>query len=141
MTDAPAQFEEWMVLELFGHQRIAGKVTEATIAGGAFLRVDVPDEKGGILWTRYYGPSAIYSMSPVSEEIARAMARQVATPPVTRYELPPALEARARGAERDESEGENDDDFEDDEGDDGDDSDEDDFEVADPATPSGEDEE
>ena len=27
-------FEEWAVVELFRHQKIAGKVTEANIAGG-----------------------------------------------------------------------------------------------------------
>ena len=35
-------FNEWALVELFGHQKIVGKVTEATLAGGAFLRVDVP---------------------------------------------------------------------------------------------------
>jgi hypothetical protein len=48
----------------------------------------LPDDKGGILWTRFYGPSAIYSMSPVSEQVARSMAAAIAQPPVQRWELP-----------------------------------------------------
>jgi hypothetical protein len=30
-------FEEWAVLELMGHRRLAGKVTDAVIGGGAFI--------------------------------------------------------------------------------------------------------
>jgi hypothetical protein len=33
MEQTTAKFEEWAIIELFGHTRIAGKVTEATIAG------------------------------------------------------------------------------------------------------------
>src|SRR5205807_1686045 len=58
-------FEEWALVELFGHSRIVGKVTEATIAGGAFIRVDVPDKDGNTVFTRFFGPGAIYSMSPI----------------------------------------------------------------------------
>lgn len=36
------KFESWCIVELFGHQRIAGLVTEQTIGGCNFVRVDVP---------------------------------------------------------------------------------------------------
>jgi hypothetical protein len=36
------QFEAWGLLELFGHQRLAGKLTEQTIGGVHFIRIDVP---------------------------------------------------------------------------------------------------
>ena len=38
------KFEEWAVLELFGHQRLAGLVSEVQIGGASFVRVDVPHE-------------------------------------------------------------------------------------------------
>ena len=38
------KFDQWAVVELFGHQQIAGRVTEASIGGCSFLRVDVPDQ-------------------------------------------------------------------------------------------------
>jgi hypothetical protein len=38
------KFDSWAVVELFGHQQIAGRVTEASIGGCSFLRVDVPDQ-------------------------------------------------------------------------------------------------
>jgi len=48
--DAPeikAAFEGWAVLELMGHRKLGGFVQEATIAGGAFLRIDVPSDCEG----------------------------------------------------------------------------------------------
>ena len=37
-----SKFEEWAILELMGHRRLAGKITDAVIGGGAFLRIDIP---------------------------------------------------------------------------------------------------
>ena len=73
---------------MFGHQRIVGKVSEATLAGGAFLRVDVPGFNGEKAFTRFYGPSAIYSLSPVDETIARGLMERYRNEPVSRFELP-----------------------------------------------------
>lgn len=64
-------FEGWALVELFGHQKIVGYASEASIAGGAFLRVDVPKQDKTTDFTRYYGAAAIYSISPVSEEKRR----------------------------------------------------------------------
>lgn len=71
------RFETHALVELFGHVRLAGKVTEQTIAGTGFIRVDVPDTKRKKGFTRLFGTSAIYSMTPVSEEIAQALAEQI----------------------------------------------------------------
>ena len=89
------KFDSWAIVELFGHQRIAGRVTEATIGGCALLRVDVPDQPAteGDRWssgqsaipayTRYFGNGAIYSMTPCTEEVAvRAAAGMRAAPPM-----------------------------------------------------------
>jgi hypothetical protein len=37
------KFELNAVVELFGHQRIAGKVTEQSIGVATFIRIDVPE--------------------------------------------------------------------------------------------------
>lgn len=63
----------WMIVELFGHQRIAGKVSEFAFGGGTFVRVDVPEVGELKGFTRFFGEKAIYSMSPVTEEIARRL--------------------------------------------------------------------
>ena len=71
-------FSQWCLVELFGHQRIAGQVTEETIGGCSFVRVDVPAVDGSEALTKFYGNGAIYSMTPVSEELARLITQQIA---------------------------------------------------------------
>lgn len=87
-----SSFNEWALVELFGHQRIVGRVSEATLAGGAFLRVDVPAVAENKAYTRFYGPGAVYSISPISEEIALQMVSRCRNEPVSRFELPQIAE-------------------------------------------------
>jgi len=92
MTTAKTNFNEWALVELFGHQKIVGLVSEASLAGGAFLRVDVPEFDGARAFTRFYGPGAIYSINPVSEQVARDLLCQYRHEPVSRWELPQIAE-------------------------------------------------
>lgn len=87
-----ATFDEWAVLELFGHQRMAGRLREQNIAGTGFVRVDVPDETGTTRLTRFVHPNAVYAINPVTREIAVAVAANLNVAPVRRYEIP-ALQA------------------------------------------------
>jgi|SRR5581483_9939902 len=87
MNEGKKSFDEWALVELFGHAKIVGKVTEATIGGGAFIRVDVPDENGGVRFTRFFGSSAIYSISPITEQTARGMAANIGAEPVRPYDV------------------------------------------------------
>lgn len=82
-------FEHWAILELFGHQRIAGKVSEQTIGGCAFVRVDVPgDEELGIQpFTKLFGNGAIYAISITDEETARAMVKHCRLKPIDRWSI------------------------------------------------------
>lgn len=82
------QFSEWCLLELMGHQRIAGLISEATIGGVNLLRVDVPEVKGIAGYTRYFSGSAVYSLNPVTEKLAKQMAEGLRVAPIQRYELP-----------------------------------------------------
>lgn len=92
-------FDCWAILELFGHVRLAGRVTEASIGGCSFLRVDVPEREGegeGVKFTRYFGNGAIYSMTPVTEEVARRVGDGNAAAPVKPWEMPKAALPSAR---------------------------------------------
>ncbi len=76
------KFESWAIIEIFGHTQIAGKVTEATIGGCSFIRIDVPEFNGRPAFTKLYGNGAIYSMTPCSEEVARAALKSIMPAPV-----------------------------------------------------------
>lgn len=81
-------FETWALVELFGHQRIVGRVTDQALGGASFIRVDVPNPDGSTRFTRMYGASAIYSISPVEREVAITLAQACDAEPVKPYELP-----------------------------------------------------
>lgn len=99
-TDA-VPFEAWALIEIMGHVRLAGKVTEQVIAGASFLRVDVPEVGELAGFTKFYGAAAIYSISPVDEATARHAAAAWHVRPVETYVLP-GLPAPSREAEDDE---------------------------------------
>jgi hypothetical protein len=112
MKESPIKeesFQAWAIVEIFGHQKFAGRVSEFALGGCNFVRVDVPelparDERyGGKLpeqpaFTKLFGQGAIYSITLVSEDVARAAADQIRPEPITVY-IPvsnrPALAAAA----------------------------------------------
>ncbi len=89
-------FEQWCMVELFGHSRIVGLVREEEIAGKGFLRVDVPAtaHKSGSSYTRFIGADAVYSITPMTEADARRLVGELVTPPLDPWLLP-RLEAPA----------------------------------------------
>ena len=73
-----SELKSWALVELFGHQRIVGFLSQQSFGTGVLFRVDVPDltvcgkvERKG--FTRYFGLTAIYSITPVTEEMVRKM--------------------------------------------------------------------
>jgi hypothetical protein len=80
------KFEQWGILELMGHQRTAGRLTEEMIAGSNLLRVDIPVNAHEFR-TAYYGASAIYALHVTSEETARKAAGAMSTKPPYAYLL------------------------------------------------------
>jgi len=114
-------FEEWAIVELFGHQIIAGKVSEQVIGGQGFVRVDVPEVNGQPGFTKFYGAGAIYAMTPTDEATALAAVQGLRKKPIELYQLNlPQLQAPSREPSWDDTEAEQwdtdeDDDEEDDE--------------------------
>ncbi len=105
-------FKQWAIIELMGHQQIAGFVTEATIAGGAFIRVDVPNPNGeGDLYTRYLGTPAIYAINPTTkEEVLVIIGMLMPKPPTPRTSQYRQLAANFDPEGRDFAEGDEDED-------------------------------
>ena len=76
------KFETWAIVELFGHNKIAGKVSEQTIGGSSMVRVDVPDTEASPAFTRLLNVSAIYAINPVTEDVATAYAGRLQSKPI-----------------------------------------------------------
>ncbi len=82
MPEQKQTFKHWCIVELFGHSRIAGHCTEENIAGSNMLRVDVPETKTQPAFSKYYGSSAIYGITPVDETTAKVAAENIQMAPV-----------------------------------------------------------
>lgn len=72
------ELKSWALVELFGHQRIVGFLSQQTLGSGVLFRVDVPDllkdgKKVREGFTRYFGLAAIYSITPCSEAMVRKL--------------------------------------------------------------------
>lgn len=103
--DAPAQ---WAILELMGHQRLAGRVSQQTFGGAQLIRVDVPEvvlvrntyqagEPVAIkqvipAHTRSLGASSIYSINWCDEAAATLSAHSIKHQPINPYGLRSVLE-------------------------------------------------
>ena len=81
--------DTWAVVEIMGHERAAGHVTEEVFGGACMFRVDVPEtEQNGRKTearTEYIGVASVFRLTPCTEEAARVIARQI------EYYRPPSL--------------------------------------------------
>jgi hypothetical protein len=111
--EAQANFEGWAIVELFGHQREVGFVTTQAFGAAVLFRIETPaipereyllerPQTVGAFWapvgtkvrreeipakTKLVGPSAIYAMTPCTEDTARLAIERLITPPLTLLEL------------------------------------------------------
>jgi hypothetical protein len=81
-------FTTWGLLELMGHQRLAGQISETTIAGTGMIRIDVPTIGDIMGYTRFFSPGALYGITPTTEQIATMLAIKLQAKPISQYELP-----------------------------------------------------
>jgi hypothetical protein len=88
MTDEYGE-DEWCIVELFGHIRLAGRVSEVERFSVKMLRLDIPKRDGdGWLTTQFIGGAALFRVTPTTEEEARGVAAISQPEPVHRWELP-----------------------------------------------------
>lgn len=89
-------FSTWAIVELFGHQQIAGEVNEYIIGSSTWIRVTVPATENQEPFDRFLNPSAIYAINPVDEEIAKMRANKLEVAPVSRWDLPESIRETIR---------------------------------------------
>lgn len=76
-SGAEMSFDGWAVVELLGHRRLVGRVTDVKMFGQPMLRIEllVWDEKAsgfGPSREQYASPASLYALTPCTEEEARA---------------------------------------------------------------------
>jgi hypothetical protein len=69
--------ENWAILEIMGHERLAGRLTETTIAGVPMLRVEVPTTEKLPGFVRLLSGASIFSLTPVPQDVATIVAGQL----------------------------------------------------------------
>lgn len=84
----PKPFDCWAVVEVMGHNRYAGRVSEQALGGCAFVRVDVPAVDDRPAFTKLLGQASIFAITPCSEETATAVAAQCCDRPIAIYSAP-----------------------------------------------------
>lgn len=91
--EAAAPFDEWVICELMGRVRLAGRLTEQQIAGGHFMRLDIHREEGPAVITQLVPPppgGPVYRITITTEAVARKIGARSMPEPVARWELEPA---------------------------------------------------
>jgi hypothetical protein len=76
-TPEAAVVENWAILEIMGHERLAGRLTETTIAGVPMLRVEVPATEKLPGFARLLSGASIFSLTPVPQDVATLVAGQL----------------------------------------------------------------
>lgn len=107
----------YAVIELFGHARVAGAVSEQNFGGANLIRVDVPEVQFTATdydaprtetgypkatrtipaHTRSLGAGAIYGINWCDEETARIAAQSIRDEPLQPYSVREALESLPQG--------------------------------------------
>jgi hypothetical protein len=110
--------ETWAIVELMGHVRLAGRLSEEEKFGSKIGRLDIPTAEkctcpnaaresvesptvpcekccgSGIVRTfitQYFGGGSVYRISIVSEDVARHVSRSTTPAPVSPWDFPKAM--------------------------------------------------
>lgn len=74
----------WAIVELFGHTVLAGEVSKSEI--GDFVQINIPKVAAVPSWTKMVNPKAVYAITPVTEEVARAKAETIKSMPIDKWD-------------------------------------------------------
>jgi hypothetical protein len=85
--NATTQEEVWGILEIMGHSRFAGRISESTRFGVPLVRIEVPATKDAPAFEKHFGAASIFAVTPCTEAAARAAAEQFRERPTTLVDL------------------------------------------------------
>lgn len=94
MTTTEASSEPvWAVVELMGHVKVAGRLSEEEKFGSKLGRLDIPEPDGPGFVTQFFGGGSVYRITVVTEDVARHVARGNRPEPVSPWDFPNRLPA------------------------------------------------
>lgn len=68
--------EKWALVELVGYQQFAGKVSDETISGKQYIRVEVHETKVHKSFDCKFGIESVHHITYITKEQAEAIIRQ-----------------------------------------------------------------
>lgn len=69
------QVDGWALVEIFGHDKIAGRISTRKFGTEVMFQVDVPGEGTAFEFTRLLNPKSIFAIQPTSEDWCRRFAQ------------------------------------------------------------------
>jgi hypothetical protein len=78
----------YALIELMGHARVVGLVSETKLAGAGFLQVEILDKEGKIAFQRFIAPQAVYQISPIGREMAIELCGRWDQSRIETYDVP-----------------------------------------------------
>lgn len=89
-TEQPTP-DVWAVVELMGHVKLAGRLSEEEKFGAKMGRLDIPQGDGSFV-TKFFGGASVYAVTVTTEAVARQVAKTASSPaPVHPWDFPKAL--------------------------------------------------
>lgn len=90
--------EAWAIVELMGHVRLAGRISEEEKFGAKMGRIDIPnpdqsETSTGPFITQFFGGGSVYRITLVTEEVARHVAKGTTSAPISPWDFPKQLQA------------------------------------------------
>jgi flagellar biosynthesis regulator FlbT len=100
-----SSFDQWAIIEVFGHEKYAGHVSSTNVGGHAMILLEVPEVQNMKVtlpaFTKYISLSSVFSITPVGEEYAREMAAKLSKQPISGYEHQQVITQLAKKATED----------------------------------------
>jgi len=73
---------QWAIIEIFGHDRYVGIISDHQIGGESFVRVDIPDTGEKMGFTKLFGKNAIYSITFIDENTGEILIKEMEQEPI-----------------------------------------------------------
>lgn len=89
-----SNFQDWAYVELMGHNKIAGHVTEYKFGNQSMIRIDVPAIDDTPKFSKIFNVSAVYAITPLSEQDAIDYAKKIKAKPLDIWEMNEIFQAK-----------------------------------------------